>query len=124
MFTIRDDIVQCIRYKVHFLRFSQGDSRHSWVRSLIEPRPSSPSPSLSLVRIVVTAVARCNDSGSLRKLPITLFYCMQVTEQYFSVRCCARFAEEKERGEGDKRVPRKVGTAWRRKEKENESKRA
>lgn len=95
---------------------------------------ASPLPlPLSLsVRTVVTAVARCNDSGSVRKVAITLFYCMQVTEQYFSVRCCARFAEEKERGGGGgggdkrgyKRVPRKVGTAWRRKEKENESKRA
>ena len=68
--------------QVHFRAFTRGDSRHgvcSWVYSWL----FSLSLSLSLLfgKDVVTAVARCNDSGSLRKLPITLFYCMQVTER-------------------------------------------
>lgn len=69
--------------QVHFRAFTRGDSRHGvpagLFLTLIEP-----SLSLSLFlfgKDVVTAVARCNDSGSLRKLPITLFYCMQVTER-------------------------------------------
>lgn len=44
IFTIRDDIVKCIRYEVRFLRFSYD---RSWVRSLDSYRAA---PLLSLFR--------------------------------------------------------------------------
>lgn len=67
--------------------------------TLIEPRPSSPSFGKN----------RRDSCRALQRLWIAqktahhsrLLYASH--RAYFSVRCCARFAGEKERGEGDKR---------------------
>lgn len=111
-------------YSIRFLRFQLRSFVGSFSRLL-----SSRAPPLPLsVRTVVTAVARCNDSGSLRKLPITLVYCMQVTERISRSGVVhdlpEKRSEEKETSGDTSVFSWKVGTAWRRKEKENESKRA
>lgn len=107
IFTIRDDIVKCIRY----VSYDSATIVRGFVLStLIEPRPSSPSFGKN----------RRDSCRALQRLWIAqktahhsrLLYASH--RAYFSVRCCARFAEEKERGEGDKRGYERVLGRWER----------